>query len=351
MPTNTWDKLPLTLMDELAEKETYRRDVYRPVYSLHKWWARRPGSTFRMLGLAALTDDTVTKADILTERSSGSHDGLYITPDEDQIQTDATVLDPFAGGGTTLVELNRLGADVIGYELNPVAWWVEKKSTDEVNLDVLEREFDRILAATRAELGDLYTTVDPATGQECEVLYYFQSQRIPCLECGEDVQLFPRYQLAKTKKTMSGYLYCPNQACDDRVIELPDRSKGLDSGTTVTVDGETVTVTEDGNEVCPNCGHQFDPNDGTYGYGKYTCSNGHKHDVKETLQRRDERPTFERFALQYVDPQGTKRMKPFGDHDAACVADARERLAAVRAELPIPDQEIPRESNLSKETH
>jgi adenine-specific DNA methylase len=341
MPTNTWDKLPLTLMDELAEKETYRRDVYRPVYSLHKWWARRPGSTFRMLGLAALTDDTVTKADILTERSSGSHDGLYITPDEDQIQTDATVLDPFAGGGTTLVELNRLGADVIGYELNPVAWWVEKKSTDEVNLDVLEREFDRILAETRAELGDLYTTVDPATGQECEVLYYFQSQRIPCLECGEDVQLFPRYQLAKTKKTMSGYLYCPNQACDDRVIELSDRSKGLDSGTTVTVDGETVTVTEDGNEVCPSCGHQFDPNDGTYGYGKYTCSNGHKHDVKETLQRRDERPTFERFALQYVDPQGTKRMKPFGDHDAACVADARERLAAVRAKLPIPDQEIP----------
>ena len=328
-------------MDELAEKETYRRDVYRPVYSLHKWWARRPGSTFRMLGLAALTDDTVDRTDILTERSSGSHDGLYITPDADRMETDATVLDPFAGGGTTLVELNRLGADVIGYELNPVAWWVEKKSTDEVDLDVLEREFDRILAETREELDELYTTVDPETGQECEVLYYFQSQRIPCLECGEDVQLFPRYQLAKTKKTMSGYLYCPNQDCDDRIVELEDRGKGLDAGTTVTVDGETVTVEEDGNEVCPNCGHQFDPNDGTYGYGKYTCSNGHKHDVKETLQRHDEKPTFERFALQYVDPQGTKRVKEFDDRDAERVAEARERLAAVREELPIPEQEIP----------
>ncbi|MDS0296525.1 DUF1156 domain-containing protein [Halogeometricum luteum] len=347
--TETWDKLPLSLMDKLAEKESYRRDVYRPIYSLHKWWARRPGSTFRCLGLAALTDDTITKDDILTKRNSGSHDGLYIdsyderiNPDDEHIDRDVTVLDPFGGGGTTLVELNRLGADVIGYELNPVAWWTEKKSMDDVNLNVLRREFDRILEETREELGDYYTTVDPETGQECEVLYYFQSQRIPCLTCDEEVQLFPRYQLAKTKKTRPGALYCPNQDCDDRIIELKSREKGLDKGETVTVKGgSTVTVGEDGNEVCTNCGIEFDPTDGTYGYGKYTCSNGHKHDVKETLQRLDQRPKFERFALQYADPRGKKRIKELDDDDYKTASDANDEFLERKSSLPIPSQRIP----------
>ncbi|WP_135807378.1 DUF1156 domain-containing protein [Halorussus marinus] len=345
----TWDKLPLELMDELAEKETYRRDVYRPLYSLHKWWARRPGSTFRCLGLAALTDDTISKDDILTERNSGTHDGLYLdsyheqyNPNDKHIDRDVTVMDPFAGGGTTLAELNRLGADVVGYELNPVAWWTEKKMMDDVNLEVLEQEFDRILEETRDELGDYYTTIDPDTGQECEALYYFQSQRIPCLTCEEEVQLFPRYQLSKTKKTRPGVLYCPNQACDDRIIELENRDKGLDAGTEIELEnGDTATISEDGNEICPTCGHEFDPNNGTYGRGKYTCSNGHKHDVKETLQRLDERPTFDRFALQYRDPRGNKRIKEFDEHDAERVAKAKERLQELYDGLRIPEQAIP----------
>ncbi len=329
-------------MDEMAEKETYRRDVYRPIYSLHKWWARRAGSTFRCLGLAALTDETVTKDDILTERSTGTHDGLYINPDDDRIDRDVTVLDPFAGGGTTLVEMNRLGADVTGYELNPVAWWTVKKSMDDVNLDVLEQEFERILEETREELAEYYTTIDPDTGQKCEVLYYFQSQKIPCLTCDEEVQLFPRYQLAKTMKTRPGALYCPNPNCDDRIIELKSRKKGLKAGTDVEIaNGNVETVSEDGNEVCTTCGHEFDPNNGTYGYGKYTCSNGHKHDVKETLQRQGEKPQFDRFALQYIDPRGDKRIKKFDKRDDKRAQQAQEKYNELSSDLPIPTQKIP----------
>ncbi|WP_281272895.1 DUF1156 domain-containing protein [Haloplanus rubicundus] len=367
--TETWDKLPLNLMDELAEKETYRRDVYRPIYSLHKWWARRPGSTFRCLGLAALTDDTITKDDILTERTTGTHYGLYldsyhdeINPNDEHIDRDVTVLDPFAGGGTTLVESNRLGADVIGYELNPVAWWTEKKSMDDVNLDVLEREFNRILEEVRDELGEYYTTIDPETGQECEALYYFQSQRIPCLTCDEEVQLFPRYQLAKTKKTRPGALYCPNQDCDDRIIELRDRNKGLDEGDQVKFENGRVeiltdrhegepdaVISEDGNEVCPNCGYQFDPNDGNAGYGKYTCSNGHKHDIKETLQRNDSNPEFERFAIQYINPQGKKKFKEYDEDDHHREMEAKEKLENSE-NIIIPNQKIPDELSEHRST-
>ena len=338
----TWEKLPLELMDEMAEKESYRRDVYRPIYSLHKWWARRPGSTFRCLGLAALTDDDVTKRDILTKRNSGTHDGMYITPDESKIEQDATVLDPFAGGGTTLVELNRLNADVIGYELNPVAWWIEKKSTDDVNIDVLKREIDNLLEEARANLQDYYTTTDPKTGQECEVLYYFQSQYIPCLTCDETVQLFKGYELAKAMKTRPGVIYCPNEHCDDRIIEFEGRKKGLDRDETVGLhNGEQATVTEDGNEICPACGTEFDPSEGNAGWGKYTCSNGHKHDIKETLKRKDENPQFSHFAIQYVTPNGDKRFKEFDEEDQQKVEAAREQLQELWDDLPIPTQTIP----------
>ncbi|SDY36006.1 DUF1156 domain-containing protein [Halobellus clavatus] len=323
--TETWDKLPLNLMDELAESETYNRYHYRPIYSLHKWWAKRPGSTFRCLGLATLSDDDVTKEDILTRRNSGTHDGLYINPDTSRLEQDATVLDPFAGGGTTLVELNRLGADVIGYELNPVAWWTEKKSLDDVNIDVLKNEYERVLEEIRAELSEFYTTTDPDTGQECEVLYYFQAQTIPCLTCNEDVKLFPRYQLAKTKKTSPGVVYCPNDDCDDRIIRIQNRD-----------------VSE--SEVCPNCGTEFDPSDGNASRGKYTCSNGHKHDIKETLKRRSEKPTFNRFALQYITPDGEKKFKEFDEDDERRAVKARNRLKEVEDHLPIPEQTLPETS-------
>jgi len=316
----TWDKLPLNLMDELAERESYRRDVYRPVYSIHKWWARRPGSTFRMLGLAALTDENTTKEEILRRNEGGAYDGKYLQNLGDEFE-DEVILDPFAGGGTTLVELNRLGAQTIGYELNPVAWWAVKKTMDGVDISDLRTKFDEVVNEVRQEIGELYTTQDPQTGGECEVLYSLQTQRIPCLTCEEDVDLFPRYKLAKNKKTTPAVIFCPNNNCDSRIIEL---NRDIES-----------------EETCPNCGHSFDPNDGNCGYGKYTCSNGHKHDIKETLDRLDEKPSFEYFALQYVTTQGDKKFKELDKNDEQKIAEANQKLNQVRSELPIPQQKIP----------
>lgn len=315
----TWEKLPLELMDEFAEREGYRRDVYRPVYSMHKWWARRSGATFRMLGLAALTDDSVTQSEILRENPSGSYDGLYLQHQDDDLE-DATILDPFAGGGTTLVEANRLGADTIGYELNPVAWWTIKKSVDEVDLSKLESEFDEMLEDVREEVGRFYTTENPTTGNDCEILYSFRSQRIPCLTCDEEVNLFSRYSLAKKKRNAKAAVYCPNPDCEHGVIEL-DRDPSDE-------------------ETCPECNEDFDPSDGNYGYGKYTCSNGHKHDVKETLQRMDEKPTFDYVAIQYETPRGKKRFKTPTDEDLEKIEEVRQ-LVEDADDLRYPTQEIP----------
>lgn len=37
------------------------------------------------------------------------------------------VADPFMGGGTPLLEANRLGCDVMGWDVNPMAWWIVRQ--------------------------------------------------------------------------------------------------------------------------------------------------------------------------------------------------------------------------------
>ena len=323
----TWDKLPLGLMDDIAEAEAYNRVHYRPVYAIHKWFAQRPGSTFRILALAALTNSETTREDILTTNTEGTrYSGRYLQSNHFE---DKTILDPFAGGGTTLVEAARVGADVIGYELNPVAWWINKKIKDDVDVSELRETASTFVDEVQAELSEYYTTTNPATGNSAEVLYTFQTQVLPCLTCEEDTRLFKNYMLAnhkenKTTQDVAGAVYCPNSDCDDRIIET--NSKVSDQIT------------------CPNCGTEFDPKSGNArNYGgtvKYTCSNGHTHDVQETLKRLDEKPKFESYAIRYLTDKGDKKFKEFTERDKEVVEKANLKLEKEFENLPIPTQKI-----------
>ena len=41
------DGFPFEELSAVAEIESWRKEVYRPVYHVHKWWAQRLGSIFR----------------------------------------------------------------------------------------------------------------------------------------------------------------------------------------------------------------------------------------------------------------------------------------------------------------
>jgi len=326
----SWDKLPLDLMDDFAEMEKSRPDVYRPIYSLHKWWATRPGTTFRTIGLACLTDENTSKEDILRHTESGSkYDGRYFQSQGDEFE-DVRVLDPFSGGGVTHVELNRLGADTIGYELNPVAWWCSKKSVEEVDIELLKQECENVISDVRAETEQYFKTTDPRYDEEAEVLYTMLTQKVGCLTCDEEFELHPRQALKKSKKTIPGAVHCPNDDCDDPVITLDEKIS----------QSEGYRDIKD-TEVCPSCGNEFDPMDGNYssGYAKYTCPNGHKNDLKEYLQREDEKPTFVPFAIQYMSKDGEKRWKTPTEDDLGKISEAEQKLDL--DELPIPQQQVP----------
>ena len=51
------DNFPFEFVSRLAERESWRKEVHRPIYHLHKWWATRLGSVFRSVLLASVLPD------------------------------------------------------------------------------------------------------------------------------------------------------------------------------------------------------------------------------------------------------------------------------------------------------
>src|SRR6266446_4489974 len=66
------------------------------------------------------------------------------------------VLYCFMGGGTTLVEGSRLGFQVTGVDLNPVAWFVCKNELACTDPEEVKKLFDRIEAEVKPQIQPFY---------------------------------------------------------------------------------------------------------------------------------------------------------------------------------------------------
>src|SRR2546422_5982531 len=71
------------------------------------------------------------------------------------------VLDPFMGGGTSIVESVKVGARVIGIDVDPVAWFVTKKEVDPCDLRLLRREAKAVLDKVGNSVSRFYMTKCP----------------------------------------------------------------------------------------------------------------------------------------------------------------------------------------------
>lgn len=134
---------PILEVSRLAQLESYRKNVYRPAYYIHKWWARRTGATFRAILLGTLLPEGHSPLDCFYQANDFQ---------------EAVVLDPFMGGGTTVGEALRLGARAIGVDVNPVSWFLVKKIVEPVSLRALDQAFRTLEQSVGQEISRLYET-------------------------------------------------------------------------------------------------------------------------------------------------------------------------------------------------
>lgn len=194
---------PIVEINRLAEPE---RNSFKPIYQMHKWFARRASCVFRAILLGALKpafNPDGTPIDLMAE--------FYKDHSNDPDTKGRVVLDPFMGGGTTVVEALRLGCKVVGIDLNPVAWFIVKTEVEPVDTEALKNAFARLAARPvawndgkplRESLLDLYRTeVQP--GLDADVIYTFWVKHAICTDptCKKEVPLFKDYFIAA--KTMS----------------------------------------------------------------------------------------------------------------------------------------------------
>lgn len=284
---------PIEQLSDIAEKESYggARQWYRPVYTMHKWWARRLGSVFRAISLYTLVDDpdnvevyepgensqlsnfgseSTDIANLLKKISLEDSGSLWNIYPKDVRVKDKKILDPFMGGGTSIVEASRFGAECHGRDLNPVAWFVTKKEleTGRTDADDLKDSFEQVKEEVKEEIQSYYKTPCPHHPDEhsADVMNYFWVKQLDCTSCGDVVSLFDDYRVAKGRYEDDDkyHVFCPE--C------------------------ESIVLVEDWQEecTCNECGHKFVPKQGTANRGKYTCrSCGQKYRITDAIQEQD----------------------------------------------------------------
>lgn len=145
---------PILPINQIAQIEG---NAGKPIYQMSKWWARRRSSVFRSTLIAAATkapDDPAEAAKLVWDSYYGNHQ-------KNEAFRKLKVADIFMGGGTTLVEGARLGMQMAGNDLNPVAWLVVKNELAEADLEEVNRLFDHIEREVKPQIMPFYACEGP----------------------------------------------------------------------------------------------------------------------------------------------------------------------------------------------
>lgn len=330
---------PSRWVNRIAAKESKAKAHYRPAYTMHKWWARRLGVAFRTI--LKLLQAPATRAPALRERfadfegyvawyleegGEASEGSVPSTSPRALPRVAPLVVDPFMGGGTTLMEARRLGFRVAGCDLNPVAWFVNKKVFDAFDPAAFDAAVERLERDVAPRLLSYYQTTCPACGQRADVMYWFWVKVAACPDCGTRVRLFKDYYVveARDRKRPERVYVCP--ACD-RLFEV--------NVTRARARGSTV--------ACPGCATPVPLTKGGPVLGqKFTCPACDAATTFVNYVRAGHQFEMRLYGCEYYCPHcGAKDVKATTPEDLALFERARADLAAERADLPLPAQEIP----------
>lgn len=273
------DSFPFEFLSALAERESWRKEIYRPVYHLHKWWAKRLGSVFRgiLLGCVLSKDARLQEAFYEVHDLSG-----------------VTVLDPFMGSGTTVGEAHKLGCAVLGRDINPVACESVRVALGPLDRGQLIDDFHLLESTVGRRLLDLYKSEDEH-GRACDVLYYFWVKSIPCPHCTAAVDLFSSRVFARNaypNRKPEVQVCCPRCGAIFAALNGQDRVE------------------------CCRCGRRFDPQGGAATGTKAECpACARTFAVAEVVRELGSPPDHRLYAKLILMPQGAKRYLPPAPED------------------------------------
>lgn len=188
-------RTPYVDLSVMARVEAHRKNIYRPPYYVHKWWARRIGSVFRGIAL-----------DMLLPEGDDVMDAFYRAHDF----SDVVVLDPFMGGGTTVGETLRLGCKVVGCDLNPVAWYLVSQAMRRADVPKLVESFQRVADAVAEPISDMYRTTCDSCDGNATTQYTSWVKQVPCGQCGAPAELhLSNVIMADMATKGAGLVDCP----------------------------------------------------------------------------------------------------------------------------------------------
>ena len=295
-------KLDIPFIADLALREKQIQQNYRPVIAVHKWFARRPGTLFRGL--------------LLSEFSDGPLREVFYQPND---FPGLRIADPFMGGGTPLLEANRLGFDVVGFDINPMSYWIVKQEIEHLDLAAYDEAAQLLRDELEKDIGLLYRTTCVVCGnKEAHVKYFLWVKTIGCKHCGQNMDLFPGYLLSTDARHPKNVFVC--SACG-QLTETDDRKnpgKCRHCGVFLSLKGPASR-----NRChCPHCGKENSFPDATLGP-----------------------PRHRLFAMEYhclscKSDHAGRFFKAPDDEDIHRVTAAEARWAKLQARF-VPDDKIP----------
>lgn len=290
----------VTFVAKLALREKQIQQNYRPIIAVHKWFARRPGTLFRGLLLSEFGAQPVDQSYYRANNFEG-----------------VTVADPFMGGGTPLLEANRLGCNIVGTDINPMAAWIVREEIDALDLTAYKKTADKLLTHLARAIGSLYKTHCPVTGRaDADVKYFLWVKTGTCTACAKSFDLFPGYVLAEDARHPAYVLVCPS--CGDlNEVADPDNPGSCACGAALSIEGPV----KRNKCACPHCEH-----------------------INSAPLHGDGPPPHRLFAIEYHNPDlkdrpGRLFKKPDAD-DLARVHESENLWARMHPSF-VPDDQIP----------
>lgn len=290
--------LPVGEIARIAKREGVRP---RAAYQSHKWFARRLAATARSLAIAACTP-----------ADQNFWSGYYGETDCQGV----SVLDPFMGGGVMLLEASRLGADIRGVDVEPVAAAVSDFQGRLAKLPDLGAALDELKASVGAEMAPFYDATGP-DGTKETMLHAFWVQQHTCKNCSHTFDAHPSFRLAWNDADKREWIIC--QGCGElHERKLGKKAHACECGVSTK---PLATRLERGAAICPECGH--------------------KERLIDVAKRTEMPPNFRLFALETIPagpearyPNAKRHIRKSTDADAAVFEAAKVRLASELAKDP-----------------